>query len=111
MLPVIALYLATFAIPPNTPPTNEPPVSPSPPASSQIRLSRDCSPAILTYKVDPEFTMEAQKAKVLGKVLVALTVDTQGNPVDVHVLKSLASTVKKKQRRRARSRSACRRLS
>jgi TonB family protein len=102
-LPAIALYLATFAVPPNTPPSNEPPVSPSPPASSQNHLPADCSPPILTYKVDPEFTLEAQKAKVLGKVLVALTVDAQGNPVNVHIFKSLASTVKKKQQAAALS--------
>lgn len=102
-LPAIALYLATFAVPPNTPPSNEPPASPSPPASSQNHLPADCSPPILTYKVDPEFTLEAQKAKVLGKVLVALTVDAQGNPVNVHIFKSLASTVKKKQQAAALS--------
>jgi TonB family protein len=103
MLPVFVLYLALFAIPPSTPPANEPPASPSTPSASENHLPGDCSPPILTYKVDPEFNMEAQNAKVLGKVVVALIVDAQGNPVNVHISKSLVDTTAKKKQAAAQS--------
>ncbi len=37
--------------------------------------------------VDPEYTSQARAAKFSGKCLVALTIDTQGNPTNVHVEK------------------------
>ena len=43
----------------------------------------------LIYKVDPEFSEEARKAKFMGIVLVNLIVDQNGNPVNVHVLRGV----------------------
>ncbi len=40
---------------------------------------------VLTYSVDPEFSEEARKAKFSGNVQVALVVDDQGRPKNIHV--------------------------
>lgn len=104
MFPAIALCLAILAVPPNPSSVSETPVSPSPPAAPQTHLPGNCTPPSITYQVDPEFTMEARKAKVLGKVLVAFIVDANGNPVNVHIFKSLVdTTAKKKQQAAAQS--------
>jgi periplasmic protein TonB len=47
------------------------------------------SAPVLLYKVEPEFTEEARKAKLSGNVLVNLWVDEKGNPLHVHVLRGL----------------------
>ena len=41
------------------------------------------------FKVDPEFSEEARRAKFMGVVLVNLIVDQQGRPQDVHVLRGV----------------------
>jgi protein TonB len=41
------------------------------------------------YKVDPEFSEEARKAKFMGIVLVNLIVDQNGLPQNVHVLRGV----------------------
>ncbi|MGD1069317.1 MAG: energy transducer TonB [Bryobacteraceae bacterium] len=46
------------------------------------------APAVL-YKVDPEYSEEARKAKYSGTVLLSVIVDTEGHARDIHVLKSL----------------------
>jgi TonB family protein len=46
------------------------------------------APAVL-FKVDPEYSEEARKAKYSGTVLLSVIVDTEGHAKDVHVLKSL----------------------
>jgi protein TonB len=43
----------------------------------------------LIYKIDPEFSEEARKAKFMGIVLVNLIVDQNGNPQNVHVLRGV----------------------
>ena len=43
----------------------------------------------LIYKVDPEFSEEARKAKFMGIVLVNLIVDANGNPENVHILRGV----------------------
>ena len=43
----------------------------------------------LIFKVDPEFSEEARRAKFMGVVLVNLIVDQQGRPVNVHVLRGV----------------------
>jgi TonB family protein len=43
----------------------------------------------LIYKVDPEFTAQARKAKASGTVLLGLVVDKQGLPQNVHLLRGL----------------------
>jgi TonB family protein len=46
------------------------------------------APAVL-FKVDPEYSEEARKAKYSGTVLLSVIVDTEGHARDIHVLKSL----------------------
>lgn len=106
MLPVLARWLALFVTQEAAPaqPNGQPPAGPSPPTASQSPLPGDCSAPVLTYKVDPEFNMKAQNAKVLGKVVVALIVDARGNPINVHISKSLVDpTAKKRQQAAAQS--------
>ena len=43
----------------------------------------------LIFKVDPEFSEEARKAKFMGIVLVNLIVDTHGMPQNVHILRGV----------------------
>jgi TonB family protein len=46
------------------------------------------SPKVL-HSVDAEYSAEARAAKFSGKCVIALTVDTQGNPINVHVEKPI----------------------
>jgi len=46
------------------------------------------APTVL-FRVDPEYSEEARKAKYSGTVLLAITVDTEGHARDIHVVKSL----------------------
>ena len=50
------------------------------------RIGGGVSSPVLTFKVDPEFSEEARKAKFMGIVLVNLIVDANGMPENVHVL-------------------------
>ena len=47
------------------------------------------TPPHLLHSVDPEYSPEARAAKFSGICVVALTIDTQGNPINVHVEKSI----------------------
>jgi protein TonB len=46
------------------------------------------APAVL-FKVDPEYSEEARKAKYSGTVLLSVIVDSEGKARDIHVVKSL----------------------
>lgn len=45
-------------------------------------------PTVL-FKVDPEYSEEARKAKYSGTVMLAVIVDEKGEAIDIHVVKSL----------------------
>jgi periplasmic protein TonB len=45
-------------------------------------------PAVI-YKVDPEYSEEARKAKYSGTVMLSVVVDAEGHARDIHVVKSL----------------------
>jgi TonB family protein len=45
-------------------------------------------PSVL-FKVDPEYSEEARKAKYSGTVMLAVVVDVEGKARDIHVVKSL----------------------
>jgi len=47
------------------------------------------SAPIPIHEVEPEFSEEARRAKFMGTVTVALVVDTQGNPRDVHIARGV----------------------
>ena len=46
-------------------------------------------PPVATYTPDPKFAKEASKNKFSGNVVVALIVDANGNPQNVHVLRGM----------------------
>ena len=46
------------------------------------------SPTVL-FRVDPEYSEEARKAKFSGTVLLSIVVDTEGHARDIHVVKSV----------------------
>lgn len=46
-------------------------------------------PPELVYKVDPGYTLDAQKAKVSGTVMLAILIGTDGRVSDIHVLEKL----------------------
>ncbi len=53
------------------------------------KIGGGVSEPILVYKVDPEFSEEARKAKFMGIVLVNLVVDQNGMPQNVHLLRGV----------------------
>jgi periplasmic protein TonB len=54
-----------------------------------MKVGGGVSSPILIYSPDPEFSDEARRAKYQGLCLVALVVDAQGNPQQVHVARPL----------------------
>jgi TonB family protein len=54
-----------------------------------FRVGGGVSQPTVIYKVDPEYSEEARKAKYSGSVLLAIIVDTEGHARDIHVVKSL----------------------
>ena len=59
------------------------------PAEKLQRIGGNVSSPELIYKVDPQFTEEARKAKATGIVLVNFVVDKHGLPQNVHVVKGI----------------------
>jgi periplasmic protein TonB len=53
------------------------------------KIGGGVSSPVVIYKVDPEFSEEARKAKFMGVVLVNLIVDQHGLPQNVHVLRGV----------------------
>jgi len=93
---------------PNTAPAtknNQPAASsdprPNPDSSGIYHAGDGVTDPKLIYSVEPEFSEKALKKKVGGDCYVTLTVRTDGPPTDVHVTKSIADTVSKKEREAA----------
>src|SRR5271170_4662893 len=57
-----------------------------PPGIGLIHRGRGVTPPQLLYKVEPEFSEEARKAKHQGMVLLSIEVDASGNVRNVRVL-------------------------
>jgi TonB family protein len=55
------------------------------------------APKVLNHP-DPEFSQEARKKKLGGHVLVSVVVDTDGNPTNIRIERSLATKVDPKLR-------------
>jgi TonB family protein len=53
------------------------------------RIGGGVSPPSIIYKVEPEYSEEARKAKFQGTVLLFVVVDEYGNPRDIKVLRPL----------------------
>ena len=57
--------------------------------SGMVRNGRKITPPQLIYKVEPEFSEAARKAKYQGTVVLAIEVDATGHPRNVRVLEQL----------------------
>jgi protein TonB len=53
------------------------------------RVGGGVSQPTVIFKVDPEYSEEARKAKYSGTVMLAVIVNAEGHAVDIHVVKSL----------------------
>ena len=60
-----------------------------PGASASPRTSYKITPPQLIYKVEPEFSEAARKAKYQGVVVLAIEVDTSGHPQNLRILEML----------------------
>jgi protein TonB len=54
-----------------------------------FRVGGGVSQPSVIFKVDPEYSEEARKAKYSGTVMLAVVVDVEGHARDIHVVKSL----------------------
>jgi periplasmic protein TonB len=54
-----------------------------------FRVGGGVSQPAVIFKVDPEYSEEARKAKYSGTVMLSVVVDAEGHARDVHVVKSL----------------------
>jgi TonB family protein len=54
-----------------------------------FKIGGDVSQPQLIYKVEPEYSEEARKAKFSGTVLLSVVVDKDGNPRDIKVIRPL----------------------
>ena len=113
MTHLFILWLALFAAPaanPAIPPPNEPPTAQSAPTTPTNQVSptsnTNASPTLkvgdgvtapkIVYQPEPKFTKIARKQKVSGVATVSIIVDTEGNPRNVHIIRSIADSVDKK---------------
>ena len=66
----------------------EAPVAPTP-ACDELQLQIDTSHPRAIFAPDPEYTEEARRAKIQGKVILKVTVGTDGTAHDITVVKGL----------------------
>jgi outer membrane biosynthesis protein TonB len=80
------------AVQPTTPaPAQTAPAKPpcrNPDASGKYRIGCGVTAPQLIHKVDPDFPRLPASIKLNLNLMVSLTIDTQGNPVDVHIANS-----------------------
>jgi TonB family protein len=53
------------------------------------KIHEEVKPPELLYKVDPGYTVEAQRAKISGTVMLSILVGTDGKVSEIHVLEKL----------------------
>ena len=80
---------------PNQAAPAEPP-SPNPDASVIHHVGGGVTPPKALFIPEPSFTPIARKQKVSGVATVSIIVDTEGNPRNVHIIRSIADNVDKK---------------
>jgi TonB family protein len=100
-LVLASLFLCTMppqASPAGVPGPGQSQVAPqkNPDASGKYHIGDGVSSPKLLYAPDPEYTDQARRKRLQGKVVLSLTVDSKGIPQDVRVLHSLSETVDKK---------------
>lgn len=59
------------------------------PADQIRKIAGSVSPPLLVSKVEPRFSDEARAEKFMGTVVVAIIVDTNGVPQNVHVIRGV----------------------
>jgi TonB family protein len=106
--PASLLFLAAISLPAQSaapqqsdaaaspPPTTPDPRCPNPDANGKYHIGCGVTGPEVIYKVEPEFPAEASKKKVGSTTTVGLTVDVNGNPINVHVIHSAAEQLSKK---------------
>lgn len=85
-------------VPPPPPPpdsTNETAQLAAPDAGA-YNVGGSVRPPILTYSPAPEYPQDARKAKLSGQVIVAMIVDSNGQPQNVHVARGLGNELDEK---------------
>jgi TonB family protein len=127
MTHLFVLWFALFAAqattpatpPPSEPPTTQPtqqpapaapstaspdqaapakPPCPNPDASGNYHVGCGVTPPKLLYQSEPQFSEIARQQGIEGIATLSFIVDAQGNPENVHVIKSIADTVDSKHR-------------
>ncbi len=95
--PLLLVFLVTTALPLTHDQTGSPPPSSSTSVESAPPTTGSVAPTTISkpggdvrrprvlQQVNPEYTEEARRAKISGEVVIALVVDPQGKPSDVHV--------------------------
>jgi TonB family protein len=83
-------------IPDQTAPAKPPCINPD--ASGNYHVGCGVTPPKILNQSQPNFPEDARRQNISGTVTLSLLVDTQGNPENVHVTKSIADTVAKYQR-------------
>jgi len=70
---------------------DKPSTKPEPPASqgAVIDVGPGISPPQVIFQPDPDYPMAARKRKQQGTCVLALVVDENGRPRDVHVIRSV----------------------
>jgi outer membrane biosynthesis protein TonB len=61
---------------------------PNPDANGKYHVGDGVTAPRLVYSVEPKFSEKMRKASQSGNCLVAITVDTDGNTKDAHIIKS-----------------------
>jgi TonB family protein len=74
---------------------------PNPDSFGIYHAGEGVTPAKILFTVEPEFSEKARKKKISGDCVVSLIVATNGTATDIHVVKSIADTVSKKDREAA----------
>jgi TonB family protein len=65
-------------------------------AAGLRKIGRGVAPPVLIYQVNPEYTEQARQNEATGLVSVSLSVNEQGNPTDVHVVRGVGSGLDEK---------------
>ena len=112
VLPVVLLLALQAGGPTGTTPVPDPASAQSATQSQSPDTSRSTplrhvgggvSAPVATYTVAPEYSKEARKRKMEGVTTISLIVSTQGLPVNIHILHSMAEKADKKHRAAALS--------
>jgi protein TonB len=91
------------AQPAPTTPTDHASPTPNTNASPTLKVGGGVTAPKILYQPEPQFSKLARKQKVSGVATVSLIIDTEGNPTNVHISKSMADSVDQKHREAALS--------